>query len=337
MTHIPETADTGHDMRGGHENVDTLTSSAPAQPHPGEDQDPVDAQLRCALAGTCDALMELQVRRRAFIADIGTIERRLGALARRMLGWHAALPEAERKRLNTRADKLVRDLMAGKDPGDDAALARQTGLVDHVAIAVQGLAAFRAGRKATEKDMERLAADLPAMALVTATRGFSARGLAIIVGEAGNLSDYANPAKLWKRLGLAPMNGRAGSTWRMKGGLTAEEWITLGYSPARLGQIYGVVTEPLMKANDGKYRALYLREKARFADDGKAARPMHAHRHGMRVMTKELVLDTWRAWHGLPPRVRNGLPACSPGGGLPLCAAHTGSAPADDTLLEDVA
>ena len=274
-------------------------------PAPQNVEGHASSDAHCSTALDAAALMELQVRRKAYIQHIGAAERRLGALARRAMGWRWDMAEAERARINKRAARLTAALLAERAiDAADTDIAASAGLIEDVEVVRQSREPLLNARKAIEKEMEAVAARLPAAGLVTVTRGFGMRGLAVIVGEAGNLSDYANPAKLWKRLGLAPHNGRAGSTWRMKGGLSAEEWATLGYNPGRLGQLYGVVTEPLMKANDGKYRALYLAAKARFTAEGKAERPAHAHKHAMRVMTKEITLDCWRAWRGLPPRIR---------------------------------
>mgnify|MGYP005858680255 CR=1 FL=1 len=278
-----------------------------------EGQFALDTQSQHALGNLCDDLMELQVRRRALISDIGDHERRLKGLARRLMGWRFDAPDAERKRINEDAATAVKTMLAGKalDDIELVALADATGLSDEVSVRRESLSPLLAQRKAVERDMEMLASQTPGADFASATRGFAMRGLAVLIGEAGNLSDYPNPAKLWKRLGLAPYNGRAGSTWRtMKGGLKAEEWSEMGYSPSRLGQIYGVITVPLGNGNrDGKYRSLYLHEKARFIAEGKSERPMHAHLHAQRVMTKELVLDLWRAWRGMPPRVRESVMA----------------------------
>jgi hypothetical protein len=95
--------------------------------------------------------------------------------------------------------------------------------------------------------------------------GFSLTGLAVIVGHAGDLSAYpsadqeGNPRRarigkgaLWRRLGLAPYERDgltfAGSAWRWFGGLSSDDWMELGYNGRRLGDIYGKVTQPLIRA-----------------------------------------------------------------------------------------
>ena len=89
-----------------------------------------------------------------------------------------------------------------------------------------------------EKHLDKLAKQLPVAGFIKATHGASLRGLAAIVGEAGDLSTYANPGKLWKRMGLAPHGGKAYATWRGVGGLTAQDWTDAGYSPRRRSAMY---------------------------------------------------------------------------------------------------
>lgn len=266
-----------------------------------------DALAAAAPVGdACERLQELQVRRRFWIKAINRQDNALGALARRAMGWRYDMPEAEREKMNGRAASLVSAMLKGKDTkADDAPVA--AALAADVAAAQAAREPMVAQRSAIEKEMKRIVRNLPVAAWQAETRGFGEMGLAVIVGEAGDLSNYANPAKLWRRLGLAPYQGHAGKTWRVpqwrERALSAEEWSDYGYSAQRLAQVYGVVTEPLIKACGGTiYRTVYDHAKASFAE--RARSPAHAHAHAMRVMTKALVLDLWRVWHGMPPRER---------------------------------
>ena len=119
--------------------------------------------------------------------------------------------------------------------------------------------------------------------------------MAIIVGEAGDLSNYENPAKLWKRLGLGPYEGKAASTWRKAGGLSAEQWIEVGYSPRRRSAMW-TIGDALIKGNDGAYKQLYDDRKAYEVERDPKMSKMHAHRRAQRYMEKRLVRDLWQAW-----------------------------------------
>lgn len=296
----------------GHEAHDALQSSAirveKAEEITDGGQTRCDAQVDAAAIGdACERLQELQVRRRFWIKTINRQDNALGALARRAIGWRYDMPEREREKANARAASLVAALLKGKavKPEDAGAAAA---IMADVAAAQEAREPMLRQRAEIEREMKRVVRALHVAGWQASVKGFGEMGLAVIVGEAGDLSSYPNPAKLWRRLGLAPYQGHAGKTWRIEKwrprALTAGEWSDYGYSAQRLAQVYGVVSEPLMKACGGTtYRAVYDHAKATFAE--RAASPAHAHAHAMRVMTKALVLDLWRVWHGMPPRERN--------------------------------
>ena len=76
--------------------------------------------------------------------------------------------------------------------------------------------------------MAKLAKQLPAYEWVKGVRGFGDLSFARIIAETGDLSGYANPGKVWKRLGLAVFDGRAQRRTR-----DAEKAVEQGYSPRR--------------------------------------------------------------------------------------------------------
>jgi hypothetical protein len=148
-----------------------------------------------------------------------------------------------------------------------------------------------AHRKPFEKRLGRLAKQLPVYPWAASVRGLGALSLAQIVAETGDLSLYANPAKVWKRMGLAVMPD--GKRQRRVQG---DEAFMHGYSPQRRSLMY-VVGENLVKLNrDGPYRTYYLAEKERQRAKLPDAPPAHPHNRAMRHMTKRLLRDLWRAW-----------------------------------------
>ena len=90
-------------------------------------------------------------------------------------------------------------------------------------------------------------------------RGIGIISLAKIVGEAGDLGNYAKPAKLWARMGLHPYTSD-GET-RMAGGwkrnirkLMSGEWESYGHSPRRRSVAY-LAVQGIIKGNrDCPYR-----------------------------------------------------------------------------------
>jgi hypothetical protein len=148
-----------------------------------------------------------------------------------------------------------------------------------------------AHRKPFEKRLEKLAKRLPVYPWAASVRGLGPLSLAQIVAETGDLSLYANPAKVWKRMGLAVMPD--GKRQRRVPG---DEAFEHGYSPQRRSLMY-VVGENLVKLNrDGPYRTYYLAEKERQRAKLPDAPPAHPHNRAMRHMTKRLLRDLWRAW-----------------------------------------
>lgn len=143
--------------------------------------------------------------------------------------------------------------------------------------------------KAT-KQMEKLAETLPIWSeFGEPIKGFGARSLAVVLAETGDLSNYANPGKVWKRMGLAVMDGvRQGG---LRKNAAAEEWIAHGYSAKRRSQMY-VIGDTLIK-NQSEYRELYLErlaiEHAKAIADGLIP-----------ATSTKATVESWEA-RGLPP------------------------------------
>jgi len=201
----------------------------------------------------------------------------------------------------TEADKLYK-AMFGKGEHEYAAEALAVS-----APFVEARSLIESQRKQCEKAMTNEAKTLPVAPWVEDVRGLGMLGLASIVGEAGDLSNYPNPAKLWKRLGLAVINGER---QQRKPGAEALEH---GYSPSRRAVIW-TLGDSMFRAG-GHYadlcreRKAYEREKAaaeglevvpaakipknrkdEFRSDG------HVHNRSKRWMEKRLIRDLWRAW-----------------------------------------
>lgn len=178
------------------------------------------------------------------------------------------------------------------DGGEDEGLAQWGSVVD---ASVGARAPFDAVEKAALKRMEQAAEQLPVWeSFGEPIRGFGRASLAVIVGEAGDLSIYSNPAKLWKRMGLAVMDGVR------QGGLaknaSKEDWIAHGYNRQRRSRVWNI-GDALIKSNkDGEYRTLYLQRKEYELARDPEMQPIKAHRRAQRYMEKRLLLRLWQAW-----------------------------------------
>lgn len=166
-------------------------------------------------------------------------------------------------------------------------------------------------KKAAEKLAKRLD---HCKEFVEATIGFGYGGLAMIVGEAGDIGNYANPGKLWKRMGMAPVKGQCCATWRARGGLSAAEWGAAGYSPRRRSVMYQI-TDSMLKNKACPFYAVYIDRKAylvaREEAKGKQVLPAkkitkqnseasislgHIDNMARHYAAKRLLRELWKCW-----------------------------------------
>jgi hypothetical protein len=261
-----------------------------------------------------DQLAELQVRRKFYIGVVNKQTNAAKALVRRALGWRYDIEDAGREKVNARAARIVSAALAGKEQKPEDAEAFGSLAFDLATIAA-AISPCTKTRHEIELEMKRVARKLPVFAWAKEVKGLGELGLAVIVAEAGDLSGYPKKGHLWKRLGLAPLDGKAFSTWRMKGGLTAEQWTDAGYSPRRRAEIYAVISEPLFRAQSvvsGSYRAIYDRRREHTAETHPDWTKAHSHMDGLRIMTKYLIRDLWAAWralHAVPIQAASLVPA----------------------------
>ena len=145
-------------------------------------------------------------------------------------------------------------------------------------------------RKRWDKDVARLAKELPIWPWAEGVRGIGALSLGQIIAEAGDPSNYANPAKLWRRFGLAVFDGK--SQRRVKGQGAIEQ----GFSPRRRALMF-VVADNLVKTNrDGAYRTLYLARKEYEREHHPDLKVGHIDKRAKRYMGKRLLCDLWKEW-----------------------------------------
>lgn len=246
----------------------------------------------------------------------------LGSFLRLMMGWSPVLDDMERASIRRRAADIMdigeRAAKEAAKPEDKRML---VGGVSHpdfrewrhlIEASIAARAPFDTVEAAALKEMRRLAASLPVWTeFAEPIPGVGETSLAIIVAEAGDLSNYPSKGHLWKRMGLAVIDGRPQG--RPGKGATAQDWIDEKYSPLRRSRMW-TIGDALIKAQ-GPYREVYLARKlyereraeaagltvapsgkipakraAEFISDG------HIHRRAQRYMEKRLLRDLWQAW-----------------------------------------
>lgn len=307
---------THDDARGQRVGVAPDKCAPPSSPHAsGEGHNEVAPQKPIA-PSLAFIIAEIRAwhRQRVFAMDQRKrSDLALGAFLRTQLGWSRALPKAEGEKIRKQAAELIalgEKVFKGKATAIGNPSFDQWGAV--ILAAIQGRSHWDAIESAATKEMERLAKSLPVWSTFgEGIKGFGARSLAVIVGEAGDLSLYANPAKLWKRMGLAVMNGvRQGG---LRKTASAEDWIAHGYNAKRRSFMF-VIGDVLVK-NQNDYRAVYLArkdfERAKAHAAGLTVAPAakipekrkhefmsdgHVHRRAQRYMEKRLLRNLRSAW-----------------------------------------
>lgn len=307
---------------GGMSHLSSVSSSdqacfaAPSAPNASAgDQLIIDAQTR-GVSPLAPIIAEIRYWHLQRVYAMETRKRetlRLGAFLRTQLGWSRALSAAENAKIRKSAADLIvlgEKIAKGKATGIGDFIFGQWGPV--ILASIHGRAHWDAIELAATKEMEILAASLPVWTeFGEGVRGFGARSLAVIVGEAGDIGSYASVAKLWKRMGLAVMNGvRQGG---LRKTASADEWIAHGYNAKRRSYMF-VIGDVLVKSK-GEYREVYLARKAyereqaelrgltiapaakipsarkhEFISDG------HIHKRTQRYMEKRLLKHLWQAW-----------------------------------------
>ena len=260
-----------------------------------------------------EMLMKSQRTRRNVIKQMNRQRSGCNAYVASLLGYNSYQDVKERKAVWNKAAKIF-DCY-----GDVAAVNKITGskkittdIIDGAGLFIvetkKSLKSFADLRKIVEKQMIDYVQQLPIIDWWNAEKGRSYLGLAVIIGEAGDLSNYANPAKLWKRLCVAVIDGvRQGG---LSKGSAKELWIEHGYNKRRRSVLW-TIGDCLLKVNgkDGQYKKLYDEQKERYLkrfkkewiEEGHKAstfKPGHAHNCAQRYMEKRLLRDLWNAWNG---------------------------------------
>lgn len=278
-----------------------------------------------AVRATIDQIIELG-RENAFAIRqrMRVRQSTLAHIARAYFGYHTHLAEDERKRCMNAAGALLKKLADGESH-EAAWLVSATDLA---------AAPWEEIERDTERRLIKLARRLPAYDWVQSVRGFGDLSFARIIAETGDLSQYSNPGKVWKRMGLAVFDGKAQRKAR-----DAEKAKEFGYNPYRRAVAF-VAFEPVLKAQSvrknggqeqgeiqmadvaepvgagqpanetqsdvaGPYRLLYDQKKQEYLARGEAGEKewtkARAHKAAMRFASKRLLRNLWTEWNRSRP------------------------------------
>lgn len=233
-----------------------------------------------------------------------------------------------------RALKKVEEATQVLEPYQDFIRAYD-GIVGFVLLSAASREPWAIRRAQTDLDMRTIAHGLPVWAhWASDIRGFSDLGLAIIVGEAGDLSDYPTKGKLFKRLGLGVFDGR-----RQGNPVDKADYAEHGYNPERRSQVWVFLSDILYNQQAktdpvGHYAQICRDHKAQAVDRNEAGinaelaaqklkhnpgsaeakywsrgliTPGHIDRRSRRYMSKIFLTDLRQAWfhaEGISVRAR---------------------------------
>lgn len=165
----------------------------------------------------------------------------------------------------------------------------EDGVVMALSPFLMSIESFEKQRAGVEKQLRKAAKQLPVWAWVKEQKGFGDLNLAAIVGEAGDVGSYKSVSALWKRMGLAVIDGE-----RQRKKTDVEAAAAHGYNPKRRCVAY-LLGDCLVKGNgEGAYRSVYLARKELEAT--RVATKAHAHNRAARYMTKRVLRDFYSAW-----------------------------------------
>ena len=261
-----------------------------------------------SLTLTVDAIRAHHRERRFSMGIQQVLDRKLESFIRiNFTDWNVGDGEAERDKANK---EVVAKIKAARDGEGDPRIVTVVELTD------KARAPADAERARHEKDMETLARSLPVAPWVETVPGLGYLGLATIIAETGDLKMYSNVAKVWRRLGYAPFDGLAGSSWKRQSwrngrpALTAEEWMANPFSGRRYALIHTISvwlknkqwvgaskTEDGVGKPNGIYGEVYARRRAHTSETHPDWSKQHSHMDALRVMMKEVLKDLYLEWN----------------------------------------
>lgn len=218
------------------------------------------------------------------------------------------LSKAAEKRVDTAIAAALEEIKSGQ------IVSRLAATIRHFPASIEN---FEKQDEEIKKAMTKLVKHLPVYPWVKSVKGFGDISFATIVGECGDIGTYKSVAAVWKRLGLAVMNGkRQGAPGE---GATAQDWIAHGYNRQRRAVSWNARQQVI--GGMGKWRPAYgcdllhasyyqrvYAERARYESEklglpvernektGNESYKMHAANRAHRYVEKRLIKHLYLEW-----------------------------------------
>jgi hypothetical protein len=197
----------------------------------------MQAESRCTMSAkafTADRFREYstrvygkEVKRKAAFDLASSIQRAVHRRAEYEMRTENAKNQNEYARY---ADK-TREINTFLEPHAD--FLKRFQILDVITMSLDSREPWTQRRNTTERGMRELARQLPVWEWVECIRGISDKGLAVIVGETGDLFEYPTNKKVHRRLGLAVLDGR-----RQGDPFKVTDYAWHGYKPSRRAEVW---------------------------------------------------------------------------------------------------
>lgn len=251
---------------------------------------------------TIARIKTLYKQRNDIIRAHGNLTRQVTSICYHAVGFNTFLPEKQRAAAMKAGNRLLADLKAGNP--EAAIVFDSAGYLLHV-IDQSG---FDKQKRIIEKKMEKAVASLGMEDFIASVSGFSSVQLANIIGEAGDIANYGTVSRLWKRMGMAVIDGVRQSKQSDKG-----KALDHGYNPSRRSAMWNIgetlIKAQIRSAKDdagektgesiaiGPLGQVYLDRKKYYAALHPDKTKAHIHNDAKRYMEKRLLKMLWRAWN----------------------------------------
>lgn len=251
---------------------------------------------------TIARIKTLYKQRNDIIRAHGNLTRQVTSICYHAVGFNTFLPEKQRAAAMKAGNRLLADLKAGNL--EAAIVFDSAGYLLHV-IDQSG---FDKQKRIIEKKMEKAVASLGMEDFIASVSGFSSVQLANIIGEAGDIANYGTVSRLWKRMGMAVIDGVRQSKQSDKG-----KALDHGYNPSRRSAMWNIgetlIKAQIRSAKDdagektgesiaiGPLGQVYLDRKKYYAALHLEKTKAHIHNDAKRYMEKRLLKMLWRAWN----------------------------------------
>ena len=198
------------------------------------------------------------------------------AYARSVLGWKMGAPDAAD--IKAAASALADKALAGK-PVEAPAV-----LLTFFETYANALIPINSELKSIERRLKALVHTLPWWSWAEQERGVAELSFAALIAELGNPTNYANPAKIWKRMGLSV--GADGK---------ADKNPLFGYSGRRRSVGY-LIGDGMIKASHPMRVSVYDVRKAYTETNRPDWNKCRRHRDAHRLMIKAWLLRAWQVF-----------------------------------------